>query len=99
MYTGMGKEVEKSFLASIRGASPKDIFRKGYAMGEKIMEKVNSKPILKNMTKESLEEMSEETFTDGAKGVYNIFFNLNLTSNKEKKVDWENDNWLSRYAM
>ena len=99
MYTGMGKEVEKSFLASIRGASPKDIFRKGYAMGEKIMEKVNSKPILKNMTKESLEEMSEETFTDSAKGIYNIFFNLNLTSNKEKKVDWENDNWLSRYAM
>jgi hypothetical protein len=51
------------------------------------------------MTKEAIEEMSEETFTDGAKIVYNIFYDLNLTTNKEKRINWDNDETLSRYAL
>jgi len=51
------------------------------------------------MIKEGLEEISEETFIDGAKHTYNIFFDLGLTKNKDKKINWDNDEIFSRYAL
>jgi len=43
--------------------------------------------------------MSEETFIDGSKIIYNLFSDLNLTQTKDKKINWDNDDVLSRYAM
>lgn len=90
---------QKAFLQSLKGISGSEFFKKGQELGSKIISKINDSEVLLAMSRESLEEMSEETFLDGAKVVYNIFSDLNLTETKDKKINWDNDETLQRYAM
>ena len=101
----LGQTAEKSsttntkFIQSLRGISGSDFFKKGKELGQRIASKIDQSKILTGITKESIEEMSEETFIDGSKIIYNLFSDLNLTQTKDKKINWDNDDVLSRYAM
>lgn len=86
-------------LNRIKSMSGSQIFKEGWQLGKEIMGKVDANAISRSMVKESIEEMSEETFTDGAKIVYNLFSDLNLTETKDRKVNWDDDDILSRFAM
>lgn len=88
-----------SFVKSLKGISGSQFFKKGQELGASIMKGIDSSAYLQSMSKEALEEISEETFTDGAKIVYNIFSDLNLTDTKDKKINWDNDETFARYAM
>lgn len=91
--------VEKGFFEKLRGLSSSEYFKKGKELGSRLIEKIDGSRIQTAMAKEAIEEMSEETFIDGAKIVYNIFYDLNLTTNKERKINWDNDQTLSRYIL
>ena len=91
--------VKKKFAESLKGLSGTQFFAKGKELGEKIASKLKDTTYQTSMIKEGLEEMSEETFLDGAKQVYNIFFDLGLTKNRDKKINWDNDEIFSRYAL